>query len=184
MPIALRILLITDGLFLLASAMIGPIYAIFVEEIGGDILTAGASFAVFSLVLGLLILMMGKIEDVVLKETELWICAGYFIIAFGFFGYLLIKTPVHLFFIQAILAIGVAVESPAFCAVYSRHLDKKRTAFQWGAWDATHNLTAALGALIGSAIAAFLGFNILFILMGCLALLSCLIILFLPRRVL
>jgi len=184
MPIALRILLITDGLFLLASAMIGPIYAIFVEEIGGDILTAGTSFAVFSSVLGLLILIMGKVEDIFLKETELWVCAGYFVIALGFFGYLFIKTPLHLFFIQTILAIGIAIESPAFCAVYSRHLDKKRIAFQWGAWDAMHSLTAALGALSGSAIAAFLGFKILFLIMGCLALFSCFIILFLPRKVL
>ncbi|PIP24842.1 MAG: hypothetical protein COX34_02005 [Candidatus Nealsonbacteria bacterium CG23_combo_of_CG06-09_8_20_14_all_36_12] len=71
MPLALKILLLTDGLFLLAAAMLGPIYAIFVEEIGGDILTAGTSFAIFALVMGTLILIIGRIEDIVLKETEL-----------------------------------------------------------------------------------------------------------------
>lgn len=184
MPLALKILLITDGLFLLASAMLGPIYAIFVEDIGGDILTAGTSFAVFSLVMGTLILLMGKIEDIILRETELWICAGYFILAIGFFSYLFIKTPWHLFAVQIILGIGEAIQSPAYSAVYSRHLDYKKTAFQWGAWDAVRNFATAGGAIIGSILATFFGFNILFVIMGILALIASTIIFFLPRKVL
>ncbi len=184
MPLALRILLLTDGLYLLAAAMLGPIYAIFVEEIGGDILTAGASFAVFSLVMGILILFIGKIEDIVLKETELWICAGYFIIALGFFGYLFLQTQWHLFVIQIILGIGYAVQCPAFSAVYSRHLDYKKTAFQWGSWDATNSFATAGGAIVGSVLATIFGFKILFVIMGILPLISALIILFLPRKLL
>ncbi len=184
MPIQLRILLTTDGLFLLAAAMLGPIYAVFVEKIGGDILTAGTSFAVFSLVMGVLILIMGKIEDIILKETELWICAGYFIIAISFFSYLFVKAPWHLFIVQIFLGIGEAIETPAFSALYSKYLDHKRPAFQWGAWDAMRNFATAGGAVFGAILATIFGFNILFILMGIFALISALVILFLPRKVL
>jgi len=36
----LRILLVTNAMILLAGAMLGPIYAIFVEKVGGNLLDA------------------------------------------------------------------------------------------------------------------------------------------------
>ncbi len=184
MNLALKILLFADGLFLLAGAMLGPIYAIFVERIGGDILTAGTSFAIFSLVMGILILVFGKIEDIFLKETELWICLGYLIIAIGFFGYLHVTSPLHLFIVQIILGIGEAIQIPGYSAVYSRHLDHKKYAFQWGAWDSIRNFAAALGAIAGALIVTVFGFKPLFIIMGSLALAGSVIIYFTPRKIL
>ncbi|MBI4101343.1 MAG: MFS transporter [Candidatus Nealsonbacteria bacterium] len=179
---ALKILLVSDGLVLLAGAMLGPIYAVFVEEVGGDILTAGISFAIFSLVMGTLILVFGKIEDAFLKEKELWIALGYFLMAVGFFSYLFVKSPYHLFLVQAILGLGGAIEAPAYSSVYSRHLDHKKSAFQWGAWDAIRNFAAAAGALAGAALTTVYGFNILFIIMGFLAIISGLVVYFSPRE--
>lgn len=184
MPRALKILLFTDGLYFLAAAMLGPIYAVFVEKIGGDLLTAGTSFAVFSFVMGVLILLFGKIEDAFLKETELWICAGYLVTAVGFFCYLLIESPWHLFIVQAIIGIGRAISSPAYSAIYSKHLNYKKAAFQWGAWDSMTNLAIGGGAIVGSLLAATFGFQILFVIMGTLSLLSCFVILLLPRKIL
>lgn len=37
----IKVLLITDGLVLLAAAMFVPIYAVYVEKIGGDLLDVG-----------------------------------------------------------------------------------------------------------------------------------------------
>jgi len=68
--------------------------------------------------------------------------------------------------------------------VYSRHLDYKRTAFQWGAWDSMQSFATAGGAVVGAILATMFGFKILFVIMGILALAAGLIILFLPRRLL
>lgn len=184
MSIALKILLASDGLVLLAGAMLGPIYALYVEEIGGDILTAGTSFAVFSLVMGVLILVFGKIEDAILEQKEIWICLGYLLMAVGFFSYLFVQSPYHLFIVQAVLGVGGAIEAPAYSAVYSKHLDHKRSAFQWGAWDAIKNFSAAFGALVGATLATIFGFDLLFVLMGSLALISGAIVYFVPRKIL
>ena len=43
----LKILLLADGTANLALGMIGPIYALFVEKIGGDILDAGWAYFAF-----------------------------------------------------------------------------------------------------------------------------------------
>lgn len=43
----IKILLFTDGLVLVAAAMLAPIYAIFVEKIGGDLLDASLAGAIY-----------------------------------------------------------------------------------------------------------------------------------------
>ena len=57
---AIRILLTTNSFILIASAMLAPIYALFVEEIGSDLLDASYAFAVFAFVAGITTLISGK----------------------------------------------------------------------------------------------------------------------------
>ena len=49
----IKTLLLTDGIIILACAMLGPIYALFVQEIGGDLLDAAYAFAVYAFVAGI-----------------------------------------------------------------------------------------------------------------------------------
>ena len=53
-----RLLLITDGFYLLSGGLIGPIYALYVERVGGDLLDAGSTFglSIFSFVFSMLLL--------------------------------------------------------------------------------------------------------------------------------
>jgi drug/metabolite transporter (DMT)-like permease len=67
----IKTLLATDSLFVLAAGMLGPIYAIFVERIGGDILEAGGAYAAFSLASGILIFLISKWEDHVRHQEKL-----------------------------------------------------------------------------------------------------------------
>ena len=46
---AIRVLLITNGIVLVAGAMLGPIYALFVKDIGGTLLDASFAGALFAL---------------------------------------------------------------------------------------------------------------------------------------
>ena len=47
---ALRVLLFTNGMVLVSGALIAPIYALFVAEIGGNLLDASLTAAVFAVV--------------------------------------------------------------------------------------------------------------------------------------
>ena len=60
---ALRILLSTNAMILMAGAMLGPIYAIFVEDVGGDLLDASLAGGIFALVAGITTLLSGKYSD-------------------------------------------------------------------------------------------------------------------------
>ena len=64
----LKLFLIANSLFLLAAGMLGPLYALFVKDIGGDILVVGASWSIFMIVSGLGIFLMGRIQDNIKKD--------------------------------------------------------------------------------------------------------------------
>ena len=57
---ALKILLMASGLSILAGGLFGPIYAVFVEQIDGDLLTAGTAYAIFAIVAGVIIFLVSR----------------------------------------------------------------------------------------------------------------------------
>ncbi len=55
-----RILLITSYIGFLTVGLFGPLYAIFVKKIGGDVLEAGVAYGLFSIVSGAFIFTAGR----------------------------------------------------------------------------------------------------------------------------
>ena len=180
---AIRSMLFSDSLMLIATAMLGPLYAIFVEEIGGNLLDAGITFAVFSFVAGVVILISGALSDKV-KEVELIIVVGYAVTAIGFFSYIFVDNMTSLMVAQVIVGIGTAVRAPAFDALFSEHLDKHKEGIEWGAWDSLFYFASAFGAVVGGYFASRFGFDYIFIVMATLCAISAVYIYLLPRKLL
>ena len=180
---ALSILLFTNALVLIAGAMIGPIYALVVENVGGDLLDASFAGGVYAIVGGITVFIFGKLSDRI-KQSELVIVAGYLIIALGFFIYIFVKDMWSLLIAQAIIGFGEAIYSPPFDALYSKHLSAHKAGTQWGAWESMNYFTIAFGSLLGGFIANRFGFPILFGIMGAISLISAVYIYKLPRNVL
>jgi len=179
---ALKLLLVTNGLILVAGSMLGPIYALFVEEIGGDILAVGSAWAVYAGVAGVTIILISKFEDKI-KDKELFLILGYLIIGISFLGYLFVDSKIELLIVQAFIGFGEALYAPAFDALYSEHLSRKARAFGWGLWESMNYIVTAIGALVGSIIVFYFGFSMLFILMAALAFIAAIIVYLTPRKV-
>ena len=180
---ALRILLTTNALILLSGAMLGPIYALFVEKSGGDLMDASLAGGVFAAAAGLVTLLSGKYSDKI-KEQELVVVIGYVVIGLGFVSYAFVNSMLALFAVQILIGMGEAIYSPAFDAVYSNHLSVQRSGAQWGAWESMNYFTSASGAVLGGAVVTIFGFKSLFFVMAALCFLSAFYIYRLPRRVL
>jgi len=180
---ALRILLSTNALILMAGAMLGPIYAIFVVNVGGDLMDASIAGSIFALAAGLTTLISGKYSDKI-KENELIVVLGYSIMGLGFILYNWVNSITLLFIVQAIGGLGEAIYSPAFDAVYSKHLDGHRSGTQWGAWESMNYFITALGAIIGGLLVTLFSFQLLFTIMGILCFSSAWYIYHLKRSVL
>ena len=67
---ALRILLATNAMIIVAAAMLGPIYALFVKDIGGDLLDASIAGGILALVAGITTLTSGKYSDKIKENRE------------------------------------------------------------------------------------------------------------------
>lgn len=179
----LRVLLITNSLVLLAGGMIGPIYALFVEDIGGNLLDASFAGGIFALAAGITTFISGKYADHN-KHKEKIVVFGYVVMGAGFMLYTLVNSIWMLFAVQVIIGFGEAIYLPAFDAVYSAHLDHHKEGQQWGAWESMYYFSTAIGAAVGGYIVVYSGFNMMFVLMALLCLGSALYIYRLPKRAL
>ncbi len=181
---SLRVLLVTNGLILISAAMIGPIYAIFVENIGGDLLDASIAGGLFAFTAGVVTLLSGRFSDKI-RHSEIIMISGYMLIGTGFFLYQYVNSIPFLFAIQVMIGLGNAIYSPAFDKLYSAHLDSEKAGTEWGAWESMNYFTTAFGALIGGIIVTVFGFNAIFIIMAALSYFSATYLYLLsPKRVL
>ena len=167
----LKLFLVANSFFLLAAGMLGPIYALFVKEIGGGILVAGSSWAIFMIVSGLGIFIMGKIQDNMKKDKPV-IITGYALESLGFLGYFFVSDVIHLFIVQFLLGISMVIQVPVFDSFYTKYLEKGRFASQWSAWEGLYFTITGVAALVGAFLVEIFGFKILFLIMFFLSLIG------------
>lgn len=165
-----QILLVSDAMYLMAGAFLGPIYALFVKNIGGDLLDASGTFAVFMLTAGIIVFLLSLWEDKS-KHQKKFVVAGYGIGVIGYAGYLFVDSTLSLFFVQAVLGLSAALKDPAYDALFSNsgggHL-----ALVWGEWEAIDYIVLGIGAFVGGLVAQNFGFQVLLWCMLALSLFS------------
>lgn len=180
---ALRVLFFYNGIFILGGSLLGPLYAIFVSEIDNNILAVSITWSVFLLSTTLFIFIISKIGDQI-KEKEYLMMAGYLVRAIAWFLFVFTTSISQLVVLQILLGLGEALGTPAFDAIFAEHLDSGKHIAEYSDWKMIQNIVLAIGALSGGLIVANFGFNVLFLLMSILAMLSFLGIYLKPRELL
>lgn len=169
-----KILLYASNLWYFSDGLIGPLFAVFAAKIGGDILDISWAWAVYLIVSGLAIIVVGKISDKVSKEVMMIL--GYALNAFLTFAYIFVSTPHQLFALQAAFGISVALATPTWDALYDKYSGRgNRDGFIWGIAEGTPNIVLGLAAIVGGFIVANYSFNVLFIVMGLVQVLATLV---------
>lgn len=167
----IRTLLLADTWATFSAGLLGPIYAIFVQEIGGDILDASWAYFAFMITSGVMVYFVSKWEDQINDKSKI-IMAGYGISSLGFLSYTFVNSQAMLIVSQIILGIAQAILTPAYDALYSKTLTKNKEASEWGAWESMQYIVTALAAITGGYIAYFIGFKGLFLTMFVISLLA------------
>jgi MFS family permease len=180
---ALRVLLMSDALILIAVAMVTPIYAVFVSNVGGDILDAGLTAAGLAFGSAAAALVAGKYADS-LRDKKSLLILSHAVVGLGFLLFTTVNNVWYLAGIQVAIGLVRALADPAFDALYSTHLDRNQEAAEWGTWEALAYAAGGVGAIMGGIIVHFSSFDALFVVMAALCFISSLYVMRIPKRVL
>ena len=172
----IKVMIASDVALLTGFGFISPIFAIFIKENiqGGGVEVAGFAMAIYWGVKSILQIPFGKYLDKVKGERDdLWfVVIGNVLAALAVFGYIFSFLPWHVYLCQGIYSLGMAMNIPGWCAIFTRHIDKGKEAFEWSTRSTFIGIGAGIAGALGGVIAAKLGFNILFTGVGIFALAS------------
>lgn len=161
----IKILLYGGNIWYFGEGMFGPLFAVFTERLGGDILDISWAWATYLIVAGLLYIVVGKITDRYDNKEKVMIL-GYVLNTLFTFGYLFVSTPWHLFVIQAGLGIAAAMATPTWDALYAKHEDRKHDGFQWGLAGGEAQIITGVAIVVGGYVVIYGSFTALFVTMG------------------
>ncbi|MFT4313044.1 MAG: MFS transporter [Candidatus Woesearchaeota archaeon] len=160
----LQVLLYSSFYLNLSLGLLGPIYALFVQEIGGDVVAAGTSFAIFSIVCGILIIFISRWEDSFSNLYSLFFLSRILCLI-AVIGYLFVQTVWHLYIVQFVLGVALAIGNPPFDTLYTKNLNPDKMTSQWGIWEAQYQIVLGISAILGGWIVYLFGFQILLVVM-------------------
>lgn len=180
---ALKTLFLYNGIFVFGSSLLGPLYAVFVETIDKNVMSVSLTWFAFLISTTVCLMVLRRYGDRI-KEKEHLLLAGYFIRAMVWFIFPLTSTLFMLVVLQLLLGVGEAVGTPAYEAIFAEHLDKGKQVKEYTDWKLISNLVSAFAVLLGGLIVNRFGFNTIFMIMGVLASVAFIGVLWQPRKIL
>jgi len=176
----IKILIASDFMLFLGWGILSPVFAIFILEKvsntgpihAAEIAGLAAFFywvpkAFFEVPMGI---YLDKNPG---EKDDFWfMITGMFIISLVPIGYMFSFLPWHIYVLQVIYAAGQAMVLPSWLAIFTRHIDKGKEAFEWSLETAFLSIGTGVTGGVSGVVIAFLGFNALFIFVSVLTILS------------
>ena len=168
-PSKQRLLLRSANLWSLGEGLLGPLFAVFAQRIGGNILDITWAWAIYLGLTGILTIISGRVSDRIWEwcGRERLLVAGYALNALCTFGYVYVQKPVHLFLVQAGLGVALALSNPTWSALYARYSPgESQAGYTWALVAGQQRLILAIAIILGGYIVNNFSFTALFLTMG------------------
>jgi len=166
----IKILIVSDVVLLGAASLMGPVFALYVEDfiVGGNpAAVAGISAAIYLIVKSLAQIPVAAYIDKVRGEKDDFYILLVFSVIMSLIQllYLVVHTPLQLYAVQFVLGLFTAFTFPSYMALFTRHIDRNKEGTEWGVYFTLSDLSSAALAAIGGYIASTQGFESLIIIM-------------------
>lgn len=163
----IKILILSDVALEGGFGFLNPIFAIFLTQNikGGNVEVAGIAAAIYWVVKSLLIVPLGKFLDKTDGEKDelIFIIVGNLLMAAAVFGYLFACLPWHIYMLEIVSAVGMAMNIPGYTSIFTRHIDRGSEAFEWSVRGSLIGFGAGLAGILGGMTAYRFGFAVLFV---------------------
>ncbi len=174
-----RTLIQTDLVFVSAFGLVSPVFAIFITKQiqGGSVEVVGFAAAIYWILKAILQIPIGKFLDKYKGERDdiYFLVLGYILAAIVPLGYMFSFLPWHIYVLQAIYSIGMAMAIPAWAGIFTRHIDGGKEAFEWSLESSGLSLGSGITGAVGGILVAKFGFNMVFIIVSVLAFIGALL---------
>lgn len=176
-----------DFWFYSALGLVAPIFAVFLTDKlkDGSIEVAGFAVAIYWIAKAIFEIPIAKFLDKRKGERDdlIFLVIGYFIVGLIHFGYTQATLSWHIYILEFLYAIAMAIAMPGWSAIFTRHIDKGREGFEWSIEHVAYGVGVGItGALSGILVSKY-GFNAVFIIAGIIAIIGSLIPLFVYKDV-
>jgi len=182
-----KYLILSDLIFYAGWGLITPIFAIFIVDNiqGGTILIAGMASSIYWVLKSVLRVPIGIFLDSHKGEKDdyFFLVVGLLIASLIPFGYIFSKLPWHIYVLQTIYAIGMAMSLSGWSAIFTRHIDKGKEATEWGLDATSYGIGTGVAAAVGGLAVTKFGFNPVFIAVGIMGLIGVILLLGIKNKI-
>ena len=179
----IKVLIFYDLILLFGWGLVAPILAIFiVDEIkGGNAQVVGIAVGIYWVLKSLFQIPISWYLDRNYGEKDdyYFLIGGTLLGGLVPLGYIFVALPWHIYLLQAIHALAMAVAFPPWGGIFTRHIDKGKEAQSWALDSSALGIGVGVAGFIGGTVAKTFGFTPLFIsvgILGIISALSCLLI--------
>jgi MFS family permease len=187
----IKVFIISDFFLNLGWGLLSPIFALFIlEKITLNNPAEAAEVAGFSALFywvtkSLIEIPIGRFLDKRDGEKDdFWFMFfGILIVGAVPIGYLFSTSPWQIYLFQILHAVGMAMALPSWLAIFTRHIDKGKEAFEWSLETTSIGAGAGIAGGIGGIVAAAFGFKVLLISVSVFTMIAALLYLFIRKDV-
>jgi sugar phosphate permease len=178
-------LVLSDLIFFTGWGLISPIFAIYILEsiAGGNAFVVGMSSAVHLVVRSLLRVPFGIRADKDQKRAYRYMFFGLLVASLIPIGFIYSTSPLHIYLLQALLGVTLAMSTAGWTSVFARHMDRGKESTEWGVDAVAVGLGPGIAGALGGIAVTYFSFNIVFVIVAAMGIIGSISLLFIKRDV-
>ncbi len=186
-----KVLIISDFFLNLGWGLLAPVFALFIlDNITLNNPAKAAEVAGFAALFywlskSFIEIPIGKFLDK--KEGEkddYWFMViGLFVVSLVPIGFLFSEHAWEIYVLQVLHAVGMAMTLPSWLAIFTRHIDKGKEAFEWSMETTSIGAGAGIAGGAGGILASIFGFKALFVFVSVLSLFATILLFYVRNNI-